>query len=111
MKTFKELNIGDKLALISKYDLEYNADTVYDVKNIESSNNTLLIELDTESIFRQKLYSINPNDSYAVDPVNVKYILTPIENYRALKHVFNMGYIIGNNDAKYDIKKALGIFN
>lgn len=113
MKTFGELNPGDKLVLVHKYDINSVPDTIYKVKDIITYQAGIHIDivLDDDWEYRKHIKRVNIGDMSIVDPVNVKHILTPIENYKYIQGIYNMGYIVGQNDTQSEIKHALGIYN
>ena len=113
MKTFGELNPGDKLVLIHKYDINSVPDTIYEVKEIITYQAGIHIDIviDSEWEYRKNIKRVNIADMSITYTVNVKHLLTPIENYKYIQGIYNMGYIIGKEDAQTKIKQALGIYN
>ena len=112
MKTFGEINPGDKLALVYKYDINLVPDTIYEVKEVITYQAGIHIDivLDNDWEYRKHLKHVNICDISITDPVNVKHILTPIENYKFIQGIYNSGYIIGREDTQTHIKHALGIY-
>lgn len=112
MKAFGEINPGDKLALVHKYDINLVPDTIYVVKEVITYHAGIHIDivLDNDWEYRKHLKRINIGDAAITDPVNVKHILTPIENYKFIQGIYNSGYIIGRENTQTEIKHALGIY-
>lgn len=111
MKTLDELKIGDKLALVYKYDLNYSCDTTFEIVDlIYKENGTISIELNESWHFRRFISGVNPELVSITDNVNIKHILTPVENYKYIQGIFNMGYVVGTDETKGNIRHALGIY-
>lgn len=111
MKLFKQVNVGNEFVIIDSYNREMTPKEIFIVSHIEQTDEDPIKKI---TIFQKDDpgeefdFYANSNQSFMFYwPRN--YIITPKENFQHIQKIFNVGYLLGENNIRTEIKDILHI--
>ena len=111
MKLFKQVNIGDEVVIINSYNREMVPKEIFIISHIESTDEDSVkqfIAVRKDDPDEEFDFYANSNQPFMFYWPR-DYIITPKENFQHIQKIFNIGYLLGENNIRTEIKDILHI--
>lgn len=116
MKLFKQVNVDDEVVVINSYNREMTPKDIFIVSHIEPAGKSVGDGGELKFIIFRKDdpeeefdFFANPYSPFVLHPWHRNCIIAPKEHFHYIQKIFNMGYLLGENNIRNNIKDILHI--